>query len=56
MKKFKIEVVGEWIPYIKKIFETKEEAKEYIKTLKAQDRIWGGCFEYCIKEIEIKEK
>jgi hypothetical protein len=53
MKKYMIRIVGEGIPYITEVFNTKEEAKNYIKVLENEDRVLGCVNEYYVKEVEV---
>lgn len=55
MKKYMIAIVGEVIPYIIKVFNTKEEAEKFIKVLENQDKVLGCINEYYVKEIEVYE-
>jgi len=55
MKKYMIAIVGEVIPYIIEVFNTKEEAEKFIKVLENQDKVLGCINEYYVKEIEVYE-
>lgn len=53
MKKYMIGIVGKTIPYIWKVFDSKDEAREFIKVLEEQDRtVLNVSIEYYIKEVE----